>query len=392
MSYPFALPTTGSVAIAEFFESLGSYSRQISEATAQRGRLRAALKSIKRQEQLNKDYQEVINTIDDYLPYLYGIIGCIESKELEPRGPIITSWRSTLSGHNKGIAGQKPRMNCESIGAELCFVLMTYAYAHCLRGSEIISSILPETEMSEMQYNKAADMLNRAAGIFTYIAEQVDLPTSNSSHSTAIELHKDTATALSKLAAADAQSAAISKALIHSKVSNSLVAKLYMGVANQYETANGLLSSLPSSEVASDLKRYLSDGTSFYKAMAKKHLSFDANENQKMGVAAGFMREAKLELHALKKVSKSTLSITHSTVASKATKEEEVVTELFHSFTRINDTVSYQPVPTRQDLQKLVPNGRGILQLKQYNPPEQCFGPKATGLTSQQYARAGTYW
>jgi hypothetical protein len=41
-------------------------------------------------------------------------------------------------------------------------------------------------------------MLNRAAGIFTYIAEQVDLPTSNSSHSTAIELHKDTATALSK--------------------------------------------------------------------------------------------------------------------------------------------------------------------------------------------------
>jgi hypothetical protein len=45
-------------------------------------------------------------------------------------------------------------MNCEGIGAELCFVLMTYAYAHCLRGSEIISSILPETEMSEMQYNK----------------------------------------------------------------------------------------------------------------------------------------------------------------------------------------------------------------------------------------------
>jgi hypothetical protein len=72
-----------------------------------------------------------------------------------------------------------------------------------------------------------------------------------------------------RLAAADAQSAAISKALIHSKVSNSLVAKLYMGVANQYETANGLLSSLPSSEVASDLKRYLSDGTSFYKVCVK---------------------------------------------------------------------------------------------------------------------------
>lgn len=61
MSYPFALPTTGSVALADFFENVGPYSKQISEATAQRGRLRAALKTIKRQEQLNKDYQEVIN-------------------------------------------------------------------------------------------------------------------------------------------------------------------------------------------------------------------------------------------------------------------------------------------------------------------------------------------
>lgn len=74
---------------------------------------------------------------------------------------------------------------------------------------------------------------------------------------------------ISRLAAADAQSAAISKALIHSKVSNSLVAKLYIGVATQYETANGLLSSLPSSEIASDLKRYLSDGTAFYKVIVK---------------------------------------------------------------------------------------------------------------------------
>ncbi|GAB5591424.1 hypothetical protein Unana1_06324 [Umbelopsis nana] len=231
-----------------------------------------------------------------------------------------------------------------------------------------------------------------ASGIFTYIAEHIELPPVDPAYPRAIELHKDTATALSKLAAADAQSAAISKALIHSKVSNSLVAKLYIGVATQYETANGLLSSLPSSEIASDLKRYLSDGTAFYKAMAKKHLSFDANDNQNMGIAVGFMRDAKAELHALKKVSKSTLSITHSAVASRATKEEETVTELLNSFTRMNDTVSYQTVLTRQELQKLVPNGRGILQLKKYNPPEQCFGPSSVGRQDQQYARAGTYW
>jgi hypothetical protein len=58
------------------------------------------------------------------------------------------------------------------------------------------------------------------------------------------------------------------------------------------------------------------------------------------GIAVGFMREAKAELHVLKKVSKSTLSITHSAVASRATKEEEAVTELLGTLTRLNDTVS----------------------------------------------------
>jgi hypothetical protein len=95
--------------------------------------------------------------------------------------------------------------------------------------------------------------------------------------------------------------------------------------------------------------------------MAKKHLSLDANDNQLVmsvlcfmrfsidfqpsvdfrnsGIAVGFMREAKAELHALKKVSKSTLSITHSTVASRATKEEEAVADLLGTLTRLNDTV-----------------------------------------------------
>lgn len=52
------------------------------------------------------------------------------------------------------------------------------------------------------------------------------------------------------------------------------------------------------------------------------------------------MREAKAELHALKKVSKSTLSITHSAVAFRASKEEEAVTDLLGTLTRLNDTVS----------------------------------------------------
>jgi hypothetical protein len=65
---------------------------------------------------------------------------------------------------------------------------------------------------------------------------------------------------------ADAQSVAISKALFHGKLSKSLAAKLYIGVAGQYEMAYGLISARKSGqEVSSELKKYLSDGTLFYK-------------------------------------------------------------------------------------------------------------------------------
>lgn len=68
------------------------------------------------------------------------------------------------------------------------------------------------------------------------------------------------------MALADAQSVAISKALTTSTISKSLVAKLYMGVAGQYEMAFGLISSISGTQdVSTDLKKYLSDGTQFYK-------------------------------------------------------------------------------------------------------------------------------
>lgn len=70
---------------------------------------------------------------------------------------------------------------------------------------------------------------------------------------------------LLRMALADAQSIAISKALVSSKLSKSLIAKLYIGVAGEYEMAYGLISSISGGhEVCSDLKKYLLDGSQFY--------------------------------------------------------------------------------------------------------------------------------
>lgn len=71
---------------------------------------------------------------------------------------------------------------------------------------------------------------------------------------------------MGRMALADAQAIAINKALLSGNVSKALVAKLYIGVAGQYEMAHGLISSISGpQEVSSDLKKYLFDGVQFYK-------------------------------------------------------------------------------------------------------------------------------
>jgi hypothetical protein len=61
MSYPYSLPTTGALSFTDYLENVTSYSTEISDATAQRGRLRAVLKELKKETQSTRDYQVIIN-------------------------------------------------------------------------------------------------------------------------------------------------------------------------------------------------------------------------------------------------------------------------------------------------------------------------------------------
>ncbi|ORX47424.1 hypothetical protein DM01DRAFT_1339055 [Hesseltinella vesiculosa] len=408
MSYQFYLPTTGAVSFSDFFE--GEYTSDISDASAQRGRLRTVLKGHKKESEDARDLASIINTIDDYLPYLLSIIQCLESKELQATKPIETSWRSTLSDHIIHTGSNAPRIIGAGIHYELMFVLLTYAYATSLQGSEYVRTLqqmqpdsptapMPTNSPLATLYNKAADSLNTAASVFLHVADQVIPSYKLANKDSPVETLRDVSVALSKMTMADAQSVAINKALCFGNLSKSLAAKLYLGVASQYEMAYGLISSLKSGggqEVASDIKKYILDGTLFYKAMAKKYLALDANDNQNMGVAVGFLRECKSDLKSVQQLS---LTKPHqlrksSTVAARALKEEDAVNDLLQKFTMINDTVAYQDVPTRQDLQRMIPSGRSVLEMKKYVPPVPVFGHFSNfgGKDDTSYARSGNYW
>lgn len=63
MSYPYSLPTTGALSFTDYLETDVPYSSEISDATAQRGRVRTVLKELKKESHSARDYQVIINVI-----------------------------------------------------------------------------------------------------------------------------------------------------------------------------------------------------------------------------------------------------------------------------------------------------------------------------------------
>ena len=111
--YAFELPTTGSLSFSDHVTNgLDAYATQISSATQARANLRAVLKESKHTDG-DKDYLRLVKvrhiihllsqgrishilrkTLEEYLPYLYAIINCIESGDL-----LLTQEPGTLPLH-----------------------------------------------------------------------------------------------------------------------------------------------------------------------------------------------------------------------------------------------------------------------------------------------------
>ncbi|CAG8610385.1 26025_t:CDS:10 [Dentiscutata erythropus] len=337
MSFIYPLPTTGTISFSDFLlDEDHLYLNEISEATAQRGRVRAVLKEANKAEG-PKDYTKVMKqTVDDYLPYLLGIVDCLEGGQLKLKKEFETSWRCTLSD------------------------------------SVLKKKRVPQNDEIDIKLKQAADILRRASGVFTYISEKVCPRWIKPPPSRPPDVLAEISASTSKIAFADASSIAIRKALMQ-QTSSSLLAKLAIGVAGNYEMANGLIKSLKDST----------------KSLGMKFLAKDAYDHQQNGTAVGFITEAREVLHLLTKC-KSPM------IAARAAQEYSEVNELYNSYVGINDTLLVEEflyielkdfkikafntnpqiiVPSKADLQALIPGGRMVLDLANFTPPAPAFGP-----------------
>ncbi|KAK7454597.1 hypothetical protein VKT23_011349 [Stygiomarasmius scandens] len=352
---------------------------------------------------------------------------CAADGEIHPVKELQFSWRPTLSAN---VLSTSTRPSYSSFHAEYAYCLLTYAFALSNFARTIVFSLGDfeydrtisqlDRENKDTQIKHATAHLTRASSIFSYVSGSV-LPELEkelgSISKKPPDLSREVVAALSKLAHADAQNLAIRKLLSKpafesnvapgpplpkSHPSPGFIAKLHIECASQYSGAR-ILAKTPSAsselslEVSPDLRHYLSDEAALHMALGKKWLAIDAGEKggvDKAGDAVGFMTWARKELHELKDGGKSS-AVSGITAGEKEKKErslrkEKVARELestgiwLKHYTKINDTLHFQPVPTQSDLQSRIPTGISAISISPYTPPLPAFGPGSTNYTHQQ--------
>ncbi|KIJ67762.1 hypothetical protein HYDPIDRAFT_173535 [Hydnomerulius pinastri MD-312] len=151
-------------------------------------------------------------------------------------------------------------------------------------------------------------------------------------------------------------------------------------------------------EVSTILLKYLAEESAFHSALAHKWLGVDAGESGnegKGGEAVGFLIWAKKELDGLHSGGKG-LSFGKGVGGSKGGADEgkgkggrkkriedemkSVGTFLEH-YKRINDSLTFNPVPSQASLQALIPTGRLAVSAKPYAPSDPAFGPGSRGYS-----------
>ncbi|KAI9067272.1 hypothetical protein FKP32DRAFT_1563968 [Trametes sanguinea] len=251
------------------------------------------------------------------------------------------------------------------------------------------------------------------------------------------DLSREVVVGLSKMALADAQNLAIrkllSKAAFESTISPgpplpkshpspALVAKLHLECASLYASARSLVKTPGASkssskhkmklpfgkdkngsnggsedtgeEVVPELRRYLADEIALHNALARKWLGVDAGEHggtSKGGIAVGFLEWAKKELEELRGGSSSGGVMDSDREKemrdrrkARVHDELESTNTFLTGYKRMNDTMSFQPVPPQAEMQAMIPAGLLAVNIRPYSKPTPAFGPGSVEYTRRQ--------
>ncbi|KAF3062800.1 pH-response regulator protein palC [Daldinia childiae] len=423
MPFQFILPTT-----KRFFFSSSiaceSHPSLPLNASTHRGVLGDSLKKHKQLPAASQapNLPSVISNLNNYLPYLLAIDAGLSNKSVfgEQLSVVLTStpaikWRPTLSDY--AIPGKEiSRVKVQSLEYELFFTLSTLGYTNTLLARYTLhplyitsGPLLGPQERTKI-ITTATKYLLDAASAHDYVARRAE---SLTTIPPCPDISQSTARAMSLLALAEATLLAVLKddpypaavaqdrnendrewmykAPEIPKVRAHLFARLCLAAADHAAQASSLCKSpgRGSSKLNEGLLRYLEDFRRTSRAKACRFFAIDAELSGQTGSALGWLRCGFQELGIEYKETKKGLSLSRmkkdwterredkkiergtnwGTDAGKL-EETRVIEMLDAKWTKINDTMLTQAIPSPGTLLASLPSGRDMHTIKPYQPPE----------------------
>lgn len=418
MPFPFTLPTTSSVLLSDFFDSVTHPSLPLT-ATTKRSVLKDILKRYKRLPPQEKTVAlpAVQDAINDYLPYLLALNAGASYRDLGPekldvdiKQVLVVEWRSTLSASLPGRDNARPKLT--GLHHEIAFTLSALASTHsllarsqlrALSGTDVLSSDQRTTAIAT-----AMKHLMEAHAIHTYL---LSLPSVSAARDAPVDIHPSTIQALASLALAEATivvvarddpyTAAVSdvrnednkdwmfKAPSIPKVRAHLYARFCLAAAAHAAGASSLLARSGVSKIDEDLVKYVNDLRRTARGKAARFLAIDAELSAKTGEGLAWLRGARKELglvveledgkrRGLKGLKQSWQERREDRRVEKGgdwgldagrLEEARVVEMLEAKWDKENSTINVQIVPPHEPLLANMPSGREYHSSQPYQPP-----------------------
>ncbi|KAI1811430.1 pH-response regulator protein palC [Poronia punctata] len=427
MPFPFTLPTTSSFSFSSSFTSESHPSLPLNASTY-RGVVRDALKKYKRLPASSQaqNLASIVSNLNTYLPYVLAIDAGLSRDTLqgEEVNVLLTStpeieWRPTISV-NTVPGRENARIKIQSLEYDLFFTLSTLGYAYTLlaraslRPLYVTSGVPLSPQDRTTAITTATRHLMDAASVHDYLARRAEALSDNNTPPCA-DIAQPTARAMASLALAEATLLAVLKddpypAVVAQgrndndrewmykapeipKVRAHLFARLCLAAADHAAQASSLCQSSRgkggASKLDDDILRYLEDLRKTSRAKACRFFGIDAELAGQTGTALGWLRCGLQELGIESKEARKGLSLSRmkkdwsekredrkiekgtnwGTDAGRL-EETRVIEVLEAKWTKVNDTVLTQPIPSTATLLSSLPSGRDMHTIKPYQPPQ----------------------
>ncbi|KAI0315227.1 hypothetical protein OF83DRAFT_1062492 [Amylostereum chailletii] len=144
-------------------------------------------------------------------------------------------------------------------------------------------------------------------------------------------------------------------------------------------------------EVAGDFLRFVGEIGAFHAALGRKWLGVSAGEadiSSKGGEAVGYLLWAKKELEELKEGGKGGGKEEgkegRKERKGRLSEEIESASTFLRHYKKLNDSLSYKPIPSQSELQANIPAGILAVNIRPFIPPTPAFGPGSVEYMRKQ--------